>query len=159
LKHYRIIAVGKLSEPFYRQGVETYLTRLSAYGKFELTGGFERMAHGAAEADRQQALAKEAEQIHALLRPEEIAVGLDMQGKAYNSVQFAEFLRSLNDSPAKRVNFIVGSSLGLADSVKTRLDHMISFSALTFPHQLALLLLTEQLYRGFRILRGEPYHK
>jgi 23S rRNA (pseudouridine1915-N3)-methyltransferase len=156
---YRIISVGKLSEPFYRSGVEEYLKRLIPYGKFELVSGFEKGKYADSEPDIRKALEKEGEKIHSLLPEDELAIGLDSRGRQYDSLRFAEFIRGLNESSRRRVSFVIGSSEGLADSVKQRLDDSISFSRLTFPHQMAVLILTEQLYRAFRILRGEPYHK
>ena len=157
---FRFISVGKISEPFYKAGVQEYLKRLQAYGKFELTDGLEvQLPPKASDAEIRQVLKKEAGRILGLIGDDEWVVILDIQGKAFPSEKFAEKIGSWNESGRPRVNFVVGSSFGLDESVKRRANAAISFSPMTFPHQLAVLILSEQVYRAFRILRGEPYHK
>ena len=158
--NYRIILIGKLSEPFYRDGIAEYLKRLTPYGKFELITGVEQIRQpDASPGEREKTLEKEAKKLLLLIKANEISIGLDVKGRQLTSEGFALFLQTLNESGASRVNFIVGSADGLADSAKNKCDHLLSFSGMTFPHQMAVLILTEQIYRGFRILRGEPYHK
>lgn len=157
---YRIISVGKIREPFYRQGVQEYLKRLSAYGAFELAEGLEeRLSPEASAKEIEQALHREARRIQSLLGPDELVVALDIEGRATDSAQLAALVRQWNESGRPRVNFLIGASYGLAPELKQQADHRLSFSPLTFPHQLAVLLLTEQLYRSFRIINHEPYHK
>lgn len=157
---YRIISVGKIREPFYRQGVQEYLKRLQGYGQFELIDGLEeRLAPAAAAGEIEQVLRREAAKILNLLRPDELVVALAIDGKRPDSMQLAALVRQWNESGRPRVNLIVGASCGLAPEVIKRADYTLSFSPLTFPHQLAVLMLAEQLYRSFRIIHREPYHK
>ena len=158
--NYRVISVGKLSEPFYRAGVAEYLKRLTPYGNFELVSGLEQSRKASTSvADRIKILEQEATRILTLVKEPEIMIGLDIAGRSYSSSDFSRQLQTLNESGVSRVNFVIGAADGLADSVKARCQQLISFSPMTFPHQMAVLILTEQIYRGFRILRGEPYHK
>ena len=157
---FRILSVGKITEPFYKAGVQEYMKRLQAYGRFELTDGLEAaLPPKASEAEIRQALKKEAEKILSLIGEDEWVIILDIQGKSMPSEAFAEKIRSWNESGRPRVNFVIGSSFGLDESIKKRANAALSFSPMTFPHQLAVLILSEQVYRAFRILRGEPYHK
>lgn len=157
---YRIISVGKIREPFYRQGMEEYLKRLSAFGRFELVEGLEeKLKPPLSERAVGKALEKEGEKILRLITADEWVVVLDLEGKKPDSIQLAEELRTWHEGRHGRVTFVIGASHGLATAVKRRADYRLSISALTFPHQMAALILTEQIYRGFRIMRGEPYHK
>ncbi|MDO4540139.1 MAG: 23S rRNA (pseudouridine(1915)-N(3))-methyltransferase RlmH [Syntrophomonadaceae bacterium] len=157
---YRIISVGKIKEPFYRQGVNEYMKRLKSYGQFELIDGLEeRLDPEPAPKDIEHMLQKEAGKILNLLRPDELVVALDIEGKNPDSRQLADLVRQWNESGRPRVNFVIGASYGLSPDMKQRADYRLSFSSLTFAHQLAVLMLVEQLYRSFRILHHEPYHK
>ena len=157
---FRIISVGKITGSFYKAGVQEYLKRLQAYGRFELADGLEAaLPPKASQVEIERVLQREAVRILNLIRDDEWVVILDLKGKTMNSEQWAQNLGRWNESGRSRVNFIIGSSFGLDESVKRRADVSLSFSAMTFPHQLAVLILSEQIYRGFRILRGEPYHK
>ena len=157
---FRIVSVGKLTEPFYKAGVQEYLKRLQAYGKFELTDGLEvPLPPKAHEGDIEKVLSREAAKILGLIAEDEWVVALDIQARPMTSEAFAQKIGRWNESGRPRVNFVIGSSFGLDDSVKRRADEAVSFSPMTFPHQLAVLILSEQIYRGFRILRNEPYHK
>jgi len=157
---FRIISVGKITEPFYKAGIQEYLKRLQAYGKFELVDGLEvAVPPKPSAAEIEKVLQREAGKILGMIGDDEWVVILDIQGKSMPSEAWAEKIGSWNESGRPRVNFIIGSSYGLDPMVKKRANAAISFSPMTFPHQLAVLILTEQIYRGFRILRGEPYHK
>lgn len=157
---FRILSVGKITEPFYKAGVQEYLKRLQAYGKFELTDGLEvGLPPKASETEIEKVLQKEGAKILSLIREDEEVVILDIQGQSMTSEAWAQKIGRWNESGKPRVNFVIGSSFGLDEAVKKRANAAISFSPMTFPHQLAVLILSEQIYRGFRILRGEPYHK
>ncbi len=159
LKYY-IYSVGKIREPFYVEGINEYLKRLSIYTTIELLDGYEeKLSPKASEKDIAKALAKEAQKLLNSISPDDLVILLDIQGKRLSSVGFAQEIEAYNLSGKTRVNFIIGSSYGVADEVKKRADKLISFSAMTFPHQMAVLILAEQIYRGFKILRNEPYHK
>ncbi|HHW60650.1 MAG TPA: 23S rRNA (pseudouridine(1915)-N(3))-methyltransferase RlmH [Syntrophomonadaceae bacterium] len=157
---YRILSVGKIREPFYRQGIEEYLKRLSAFGRFELVEGLEeKLKPPLSERAVAKALEKEGEKILHLITADEWVVILDQEGQKPDSISLAEELQKWHEGGSGRVTFVIGASHGLAPAVKKRADYRLSISALTFPHQMAVLILTEQIYRSFRIMRGEPYHK
>lgn len=157
---YRIISVGKIKEVFYQQGIKEYLKRLGAYANIELVDGLEGKANpraGKSEIDK--ILQKEGEKILNLLGKDEILAVLDINGRRMDSWQFAQHINEWNNSGKNRINLVIGSSHGLSETVKKQAALAISFSGMTFPHQMAVLILSEQLYRGFKILKGEPYHK
>jgi len=157
---YRIISVGKIREPFFRQGIQEYVKRLQPYAPTELVDGLEeRLEPRAGEKEIGKALEKEGERVLSLVHENEMVVALDIKGRSLSSERLARAMQEWNESGQARVNFIVGSSHGLSELVKDRADLLLSFSPMTFPHQMAVLILAEQLYRGFRIIKGEPYHK
>ncbi|MEQ8237368.1 MAG: 23S rRNA (pseudouridine(1915)-N(3))-methyltransferase RlmH [Syntrophomonadaceae bacterium] len=157
---YRIISVGKISEKFYAQGVAEYLKRLTPYVSWELVEGLEeKVSPRAGAKDIEKALNKEGERILALLGDRELLVVLDSHGIMLTSEELAGCMQDWHLSGVSRVNLIIGGSHGLAEIVKKRADRIIAFSRMTFPHQMAALITAEQIYRGFRIIKGEPYHK
>lgn len=157
---YRIISVGKIREPFYLEGVKEYIKRLTPYCSLELVEGLEeKLNPKAKEAEIEKALEKEAEKILNLLGDKEFLIVLDVKGKQMTSEELACFIESTNLSGKSRISFVIGGANGLSPRVKKRADFLWSFSSLTFPHQMAVLILTEQLYRAFKIIKGEPYHK
>lgn len=157
---YRIISVGKIREKFYLEGIKEYMKRLGPYGSFELVDGLEeKVPPHPSEKDIARLLDKEGERILNLLGDNEIVVILDLQGEQISSEQLASCIQDWNQSGQNRINLVIGASHGLAPTVKQRADQSISFSKMTFPHQMAVLILSEQIYRGFKILKGEPYHK
>ncbi len=158
--NYRIISVGKVRGPFYLQGVKEYLKRLGPYTAISLSDGWEEKINPSpGPKDIAKCLRKEGERILALLRDDELLVVLDQHGGMLTSEGFANQIQEWNFSGKNRVNFVVGGSHGLDDEVKSRANQVISFSKMTLPHQMAVLVLAEQIYRSFKILRGEPYHK
>lgn len=157
---YRIISVGKISEKFYAQGVAEYLKRLTPYVSWELVEGLEeKVSPRAGAKDIEKALNKEGERILALLGDRDLLVVLDSHGIMLTSEELAGCMQDWHLSGVGRVNLIIGGSHGLAEIVKKRADRIIAFSRMTFPHQMAALITAEQIYRGFRIIKGEPYHK
>jgi 23S rRNA (pseudouridine1915-N3)-methyltransferase len=137
----RILAVGKVRKNWVQEGVALYLKRLPGLVVTEL---------------RDSTMAKEAEAIAAALRPDERLVLLTEEGTTYTSVAFAQQLR---DSGSQRLAFVIGGAEGLDPALKARASWRLSLSPMTFPHELARLLLLEQLYRASSILQGGPYHK
>ncbi len=157
---YRIISVGKIREPFYLQGINEYLKRLGPYVSINLHDGLEeKISPRAGSKEIEKCLRKEGERILSLVGNNESIIILDIQGKMFSSEDFAGQIQTWNQLGINRVNLIIGGSYGLDNEVKLRADQIISFSKMTFPHQMAVLILTEQIYRGFRIIKGEPYHK
>lgn len=155
-----IIAVGKVKEKFYREAIDEFAKRLSKYCKLQIIEvADEKTPDGASEAVEEQIKAKEAERILKNVKDEAFVFTLEILGKKYNSVEFANRMNSLGVQGKSHIQFVIGGSLGLHNSVSARSDAKISFSDMTFPHQLMRVILLEQVYRGFRIIAGEPYHK
>ena len=155
-----IIAVGKVKEAFYRDAIEEFSKRLSKYCKLQVIEvADEKTPDGAGEALEEQIKAKEAERILKHVKEDAYVFTLEILGKKYDSVEFANRIHQLGVQGKSHIQFIIGGSLGLHASVSERSDSKISFSDMTFPHQLMRVILLEQVYRGFRIIAGEPYHK
>ncbi len=140
-------------------GTREYFKRLSAYTRIELVEGLEqKISPRASQKDIEKALEKESLRILDVLGRDEYVIILDPAGKNPDSEELARLLDSWNLSVFKRVNFIIGSAFGLAPAIRERADFSLSLSRLTLPHQMAVLFLSEQIYRSFKILKGEPYH-
>ncbi len=157
----RIIAVGKLRERYWQDGVADYAGRLRPYGRVEIIEIPEaRVPENASLAEEEMAMAQEAKCILSRLKKQDgPTVVLDRTGQALDSTELADWLgKQLLEGPAA-TTWIIGGPLGLHPSILKRADLVLSFSRLTFPHQMMRLILLEQIYRGFRILRHEPYHK
>lgn len=156
----QIICVGKIKEKFYRDALAEYVKRLSRYCTLEIVEvADERTPDGAGDAQEEQIKLREAERILSRLKEGTRVYTLEIQGKRYTSEGFAGLLAQDALNGRSQVAFVIGGSLGLHRSVLTRSDAGISFSDMTFPHQLMRVILTEQIYRAFRINGGEPYHK
>ncbi|MBW4697829.1 MAG: 23S rRNA (pseudouridine(1915)-N(3))-methyltransferase RlmH [Aphanocapsa lilacina HA4352-LM1] len=146
----KLIAVGRLREEAYEWACAEYARRLAAYARLELVE-----VRDARIADSQAGLLKEGQALLALLRPGEHAVLLDSGGKQFTSVELADWLEN---HAVQAPVFIVGSSHGVAPIVRERAQTVWSLSKLTFPHELARVIVLEQLYRAATILAGHPYH-
>jgi 23S rRNA (pseudouridine1915-N3)-methyltransferase len=157
----KIVAVGRLRERYWLEAVADYASRLRPYGRVEIIEISEaRIPENASPAEEEKAMAQEAECILARLKKQGgPVVALDRKGKVLDSLELAEWLGKglLNGQAA--MTWVIGGPLGLDTSVLKRADLVISFSRLTFPHQMMRLILLEQIYRSFRILHHEPYHK
>lgn len=155
-----IVTVGKLKEKYLKQGIDEYLKRLSSYAKLEIIEvADEKAPEELSAVEMQQVKEKEAERILAKIHPDTYVIALAIDGKMKSSEELADGLDKLATYGKSKIAFVIGGSLGLADSVLNRADEKLSFSKMTFPHQLMRLVLVEQVYRAFRIMRGEPYHK
>ena len=155
-----IIAVGKVKEKFYRDAIDEFAKRLSKYCKLQVIEvADEKTPEGAGEALEEQIKAKEAQRILKNIKEDAFVFTLEIAGKKYDSEGFAQRINTLGIQGKSHIQFIIGGSLGLHSSVSARSDAKISFSDMTFPHQLIRVILLEQVYRGFRIIAGEPYHK
>lgn len=155
-----IVCVGKLKEKFYRDAVEEYAKRLGKYCKLEiLEVADEKTPEGAGSAEEERILQKEAARILERLREDAFVCTLEIAGKKLSSEGLAEWMKRLTVGGTSHIAFVIGSSLGLHTSVRSRADFSLSFSDMTFPHQLMRVILCEQIYRAFRIVNGEPYHK
>ncbi|MFC4802338.1 23S rRNA (pseudouridine(1915)-N(3))-methyltransferase RlmH [Neobacillus sp. GCM10023253] len=155
-----IITVGKLKEKYLKQGIEEYLKRLTAYAKVELIEvADEKAPEELSELEMLQVKQKEGERILGKISQDTYMIALAIQGKMQSSEELADTLDKLATYGKSKLAFVIGGSLGLSDEVIKRSNEQLSFSRMTFPHQLMRLILVEQIYRAFRINRGEPYHK
>lgn len=151
-----ILAVGKIKESFYRDAVAEYAKRLGAYAQLQFIEVADEKT-----VDGHEALAVEKEGARLLEKIPENAyvVALAIHGRTQSSEEMSAWMSRLMRTGHSHLVMIIGGSCGLSDAVLTRCDEQISFSALTFPHQLMRVILLEQIYRSFRIMKGEPYHK
>lgn len=155
-----IITVGKLKEKYLKLGIDEYTKRLSSYSKIEIIEvPDEKAPEVLSEAEMLQVKKKEGERILAKVPTDAHVIVLAIEGKQKSSEELADTIDKLGTYGKSKVTFIIGGSLGLSDEVLKRADDKLSFSKMTFPHQLMRLILVEQVYRAFRIMRGEPYHK
>ncbi len=155
-----MLAVGKIKEKYLVQGISEYAKRLSRYCKLEIVEvADEKTPDGAGEGEIAQIKNKEGTRLQKYLDPKAYVIALAINGTMYDSVQFADKLHRLGVEGKSHIIFVIGGSLGLSDAVLKRADLQVSFSKMTFPHQLMRILLLEQIYRGFRIINHEPYHK
>ncbi|MDC7219579.1 MAG: 23S rRNA (pseudouridine(1915)-N(3))-methyltransferase RlmH [Spirochaetales bacterium] len=155
-----ILCVGKLKEKYLKAGVEEYTKRLGAYGKISLIEvADEKCPDRGSDREKEIVRQKEAERILAKLPPSAWPVTLEIGGRMLSSEELARELDGMPHKGVSHVAFIIGGSLGLDESVRKRSKLALSFSKMTFPHQLMRLILTEQIYRAFTIIQGTPYHK
>ncbi len=155
-----LIVVGRLKEKYLEAAVTEYSKRLSRYCKLEICQvPDERAPEGASMAMEAQILEKEGGRILEKIRPSSYVIALAIQGQMPDSVGLAKKLEKLGVDGTSHLTFIIGGSLGLSKAVLARADMLLSFSKLTFPHQLMRVILLEQLYRSFKIINHEPYHK
>lgn len=155
-----LICVGKLKENYFTQAVAEYSKRLSRYTKLEIIEvADEKTPDGASEAEELRIKNTEGEKILKQVKEGSYLLALAIEGKMYDSVEFAEQLEKLRINGNSHLTFVIGGSLGLSEEVLRRAQGLISFSKMTFPHQLMRVILLEQIYRTYRITAGEPYHK
>lgn len=155
-----IITVGKLKEKYLTQGVQEYLKRLKSYAKVEIFEvNDEPHGEGLSEHAAEQVRQREGQRIEKYIRNDTYLIALDISGKMYGSEELAVYFEDLMIRGQSDVTLIIGGSLGISKDLLNRCQMRLSFSKLTFPHQLMRLILVEQIYRAFRIIRGEPYHK
>lgn len=155
-----IVSVGKIKEKFYRDAVAEYEKRLSRYCKFQIIEVTdEKTPDKASNVEEEQIKEKEADRILSHIKEDAFVVTLEIVGKKLDSVSFANLLEQKGVHGISHIQFVIGGSLGLHQKVSKRSDYKLSFSDMTFPHQLMRVILAEQIYRAYRIIYGEPYHK
>lgn len=155
-----ILAVGKIKERFYRQAIEEFEKRLNRYCKLEIIEvADEKTPDGAGRAQKMQILEKEGARLSKYLKEDAWVCALAIEGKMLESEELSVQLEQLGISGISHIQFVIGGSLGLSDDILKRADFKLSFSKMTFPHQLMRVILLEQIYRGYRIMMNEPYHK
>ncbi len=155
-----LICVGKLKEKYLVMGVEEYVKRLSRYCTLEIIElPDEKTPDNAGEVLEELIKKKEGERILKSIKADSYCIALAIEGKQLTSEELAEKFNSLGVSGTSHITFIIGGSLGLSQEVLGRADEKLSFSKLTFPHQLMRMIFLEQLYRSYRIIHNQPYHK
>ncbi len=155
-----IISVGKIKEKYYRDAIKEYEKRLSRYCKLEIIEvEDEKTPDKASDTQEDQIKAKEAERILKHIKDDAYLITLEIEGEMQNSEELAQKLEKLGIQGVSHIQFVIGGSLGLHNNVCSRADLALSFSKMTFPHQLMRVILLEQIYRSYRINNGEPYHK
>lgn len=155
-----VISVGKVKEKFYRDAIAEYEKRLSRYCKFQIIEvADEKTPDKASSLEEEQIKEKEADRILSHVKEDAFVITLEIAGKKLDSESFAELLEQKGIHGISHIQFIIGGSLGLHKKVSERSNYKLSFSDMTFPHQLMRVILLEQIYRAYRIISGEPYHK
>lgn len=155
-----IVAVGKIKEKYLKDAVSEYGKRLSKYCKLEVIEvADEKTPDHASENVENLIRAKEAERILKHIKDDAYVVTLEIQGKMLTSEELAEKIEALGVQGVSHITFVIGGSIGLGADVLKRSDYALSFSKMTFPHQLMRVILLEQVYRSYRIISGAPYHK
>ncbi|WP_058486939.1 23S rRNA (pseudouridine(1915)-N(3))-methyltransferase RlmH [Defluviitalea phaphyphila] len=155
-----IISVGKLKGKYLRMGIDEYKKRLSRYCKLEIIEvADEKAPENLSKAQEEEIKKKEGQRILNHIEKEAHIIALAIEGKQYTSEEMATKIEKLGLQGKSHIVFIIGGSIGLSKEVLDKANEHISFSKMTFPHQLMRLILLEQVYRGFKIIKGEPYHK
>ena len=155
-----LVTVGKIKERFFADAIKEYEKRLSRYCRLEIVQvADEKTPEKASEAKARQIREREGERILAQLKEGAYVIALASEGKMASSEELAKKLEKLGITGKSQVVFVIGGSLGLSEAVLKRADEQLSFSRMTFPHQLMRVILLEQIYRSYRIIAGEPYHK
>jgi 23S rRNA (pseudouridine1915-N3)-methyltransferase len=156
----QFVVVGKLKEKYLIDGIKEYTKRMSPYAKVVITElADEKAPEQMSAAEEEQVRTREGERILAAIKADAHVIALAIQGETWTSEQFAAHMDKLATYGKSSVTFVIGGSIGLSDAILKRANAHLSFGRLTYPHQLMRLLLVEQVYRTFKINRGEPYHK
>lgn len=155
-----LITVGKIKEKYLKDGIAEYSKRLSRYCKLEIIEvADEKTPDQAGETMEEQIRDKEGERILKYLKDDMYVITLEIDGKQLSSEELADKMAALGIQGKSHIAFVIGGSIGLGREVLKRTDYALSFSKMTFPHQLMRVILLEQVYRGYRIINREPYHK
>ena len=155
-----LLTVGKIKEKYFTDAIAEYTKRLSRYCKTEIIEvEDEKTPEDASEAEERQIKEREGKRLLAKLPAGAWVIALAIEGKMPDSVELSEKISALGVRGVSQIVFMIGGSLGLSPEVLGRADELLSFSRMTFPHQLMRVILLEQIYRSFRIAKGEPYHK
>ena len=156
----RIITVGKIKEKYLNDGIAEYSKRLSRYCKLNfIQVTDEKTPDKASDALNRQIKEIEGNRLLSHIRDTDYVIALAIEGKMLDSVELSDLVAKLGVQGKSSIAFVIGGSLGLSDAVLKRADYKLSFSRMTFPHQLMQMILLEQIYRGYRIMNHEPYHK
>ena len=155
-----VVCVGKIKEKYFTMGIEEYSKRLSRYCKLDIIQvPDEKTPDNASEAEELMIKKTEGEIILKNIKDNAYVIALAIEGKMLTSEELADKIDKLGVGGDSHIVFVIGGSLGLDEEVLKRADYKLSFSKMTFPHQMMRMVLLEQVYRGYRIINGEPYHK
>lgn len=155
-----VAAVGKIKEKFFAMAVDEYLKRLSRYCKIDIAEvADEKTPEQASQRETELIKKKEGDRLLSCITESDYVIALDIGGDCPDSVQLSKKLEKLGVDGKSHIVFVIGGSLGLDGRILDRADYRLSFSAMTFPHQLMRVILLEQVYRAYRIMNNEPYHK
>jgi len=155
-----VVSVGKVKEKYLRDGIEEYRKRLTRYCNIELIEvPDEKAPENLSPREEEQVKKKEGQAILKHIKENAYIIALAINGKQLSSEELADFISERAMNGDSNLVFVIGGSLGLSKDVLNRADYKLSFSKMTFPHQLMRMILLEQVYRGYRIIKGEPYHK
>lgn len=155
-----IVCIGKLKERYWTDAVAEYSKRLSRFCDIEITELKEsRLADKASHAEEQNVIYEEGQSILKHIKDNSYVITLEIKGKELSSEEFADKIGQLQLSGRSDITLVIGGSLGLSKEVSCRADYKLSFSKMTFPHQMMRVILLEQIYRSFKILKNETYHK
>ena len=155
-----VISVGKIKEKFFKDALNEYTKRLSKYCKLEIIEvSDEKTKENMSETEENIIKEKEGKKILKNIKEREYVITLEINGKNLSSEQLASHIKELGITGNSSITFIIGGSIGLSKEVSKRANYKLSFSKMTFPHQMMRVILLEQVYRSFRIINGEPYHK
>lgn len=155
-----VLTVGKIKEKYFTAGIEEYAKRLKRYCKLEIIEvADEKTPDKASEAEELQIKQKEGERLRKYIKEDAYVIALAIEGIQLDSVELSKKLEKLAINGESHLIFVIGGSLGLEKEILNRADFLLSFSKMTFPHQMMRMILLEQIYRGYRIMKGEPYHK
>jgi len=155
-----IICVGKIKEKYLKSAIDEYTKRLSRYCKLNIVElADEKTPDNASEKEELLIKEKEGESILKNIKDNMFVIALDLKGKMLSSEELSNYIKDLGIRGESNIAFVIGGSLGISKAVLERANYKLCFSKMTFPHQLFRVMLLEQVYRGFRIISGEPYHK
>ena len=155
-----VLTVGKIKEKYLRDAIVEYTKRLSRYCKLEIIEvADEKTPDNASENAEEMIRQKEAERLLKYIREDAYLITLEIGGKQLTSEEFSEKIEKLGIQGTSPIIFVIGGSIGIGKAVLEKSDYALSFSKMTFPHQLMRVILLEQIFRGYRIMSGEPYHK
>ena len=155
-----IVCVGKIKEKYLKLGIDEFKKRLSKYCKLDIIElDDEKAPENLSDKEMEMIKDKEGKKRLAKIKDTSYVIALAIDGKNLSSEELADTINKLGIRGVSNITFVIGGSLGLSDEVLSRADYKLSFSKMTFPHQLMRLILLEQIYRSYRINNGEPYHK
>lgn len=154
-----VLCIGKLKASFLKDGVQEYLKRLTSYASVSILElNEERVGDKPNDADRRLAVEAEGERLLTRIKSEQFVFLLDVHGSTMSSEQLSEKLEELGVAGRSDVVFVIGGAFGVSQSLRERADVKLSFGKMTYTHQMIRMLLTEQIYRAFKIMKNEPYH-